>query len=100
MVADKAGNPLYKPQNPAKVLRLLPHPLTGFFILTKMKTYYIKAIVIPNGIDREMDCGLLVSTNDLASAFVAFQDHYEEQWGVGIAYQVTDVIVIDKTEAV
>jgi hypothetical protein len=65
-----------------------------------MKTYYIQALVIPNGIDRIMDCGLLVTTADLTDAFDAFQDHYQEQWGVGIAYQVTDVTVIKETEAV
>jgi hypothetical protein len=63
-----------------------------------MKAYYIQAIVIPNGIDREMDCGLLVNANDLTDAFSQFQAHYEAQWCVGIAYQVTDVTLIDRTE--
>jgi hypothetical protein len=65
-----------------------------------MKTYYIQALVIPNGIDRILDCGLLVTSIDLTHAFVAFEEHYEEQWGVGIAYKITNVTEIKQTEAV
>jgi hypothetical protein len=59
-----------------------------------MKTYYIKAIIFPNGIDRIMECGLMLDAGELTDAFSSFQDHYEEQWGVGITYTVTQVVEV------
>lgn len=59
-----------------------------------MKTYYIKAIIHPNGIDRILECGLMLDEPSLSDAFSSFQEHYEEQWGVGITYTVTEVFEV------
>ena len=70
--------------------------MVPFFVFTDMKTYYIQAVIHPNGIDRIMDCGFLCDANTIGDAFDQFTDHYEEQWGVGITYTVTFVLEVNR----